>query len=83
MIEGVDVGTGVGALVGSDKGVPVGRELLGFPVGGFVSPGLVGLAVIGASVGREDGCFVGLDEGLITGCLDGCVDGRILGCRDG
>ena len=54
-IEGIDVGTGVGTLVGADKGIPVGRELDGRDVGGFVSPAFVGLAVIGASVGDVDG----------------------------
>ena len=41
--------------MGGTRGLPVGRELDGLDVGGFVSPGLVGLDVIGASVGDVDG----------------------------
>jgi hypothetical protein len=49
------VGNDDGKLVGSVKGEVVGRELVGLEVGGLVSPCLVGLDVIGASVGEDDG----------------------------
>ena len=72
-----------GWLDGRANGWPVGRELDGRDVGGFVSPAFVGLAVIGASVGRDDGCKLGWDEGLDKGCFEGCPDGCRDGCPDG
>ena len=52
---------------GRDRGWPVGRELDGFDVGGFVKPFFVGLEVTGARVGREEGC--------LDGWRDGCIEG--------
>ena len=51
-------------LFGSDKkdeDEAIGLEgaFVGKEVGGFVSPGLVGLVVMGASVGRLVGCLDG------------------------
>ncbi len=71
---GIEVGIAEGRADGKLDGYCVGRGVRATPSGRGEE--VVGILVVGALVGSENGCL----EGWEVGCVVGMRDGMVVGC---
>ena len=72
MVEGVELGTADGAVVGSLVGVAEGAEL-----------GIGDGAVVGVIVNEVEGSEVGIADGAVVGSFVGGAEGMVVGAMEG